>query len=150
MLVLRSLCLFLTAAALVGCSSDGLQPLQGTVTLDGKPLEGAAISFSPIEGGRPATGKTDADGKFTLASYKAGDGLPAGSYKVTVVKLDAKRQAQAAPSTDENSTEPQAMGNLEQGVSFVTPVKYSSPATTDLIVDVAAGMEPVLLEIKSK
>ncbi|EAQ81827.1 carboxypeptidase-like regulatory domain-containing protein [Blastopirellula marina] len=150
MLAQYRLSLLLIAAIQLGCSGGGLQPLQGTVTLDGQPLADAAISFSPVTGGRPATGKTDADGQFTLASYTAGDGLPAGSYKVTIVKIATKRQAQAAPSNSEELSETQSLGNLEQGVSFVTPVKYSSPATTDLIVDVTPGMEPVLLEIKSK
>lgn len=144
--------LLLVALSLTGCGGDGLQPLQGTVTLDGQPLADAAVSFSPVEGGRPASGKTDADGKFVLASFKAGDGLPVGSYKVTIVKIDTKQQAQAAPESagDGDSPESAAMGAVEQGVTFVTPIKYSSPLTTDLVVDVQPNMAPVKLEIQSK
>ncbi|PQO36442.1 carboxypeptidase-like regulatory domain-containing protein [Blastopirellula marina] len=148
----RTFGLLLVAFLFAGCGGNALQPLQGTVTLDGQPLADAAVSFSPVAGGRPASGKTDADGKFTLASFTAGDGLPVGSYKVTIVKIDTKKQAQAAPSSEEDGDAPEsaAMGAVEQGVSFVTPVKYSSPLTSDLVVDVKPDMEPVLLEISSK
>ncbi|MCC9605854.1 carboxypeptidase-like regulatory domain-containing protein [Blastopirellula sp. JC732] len=148
---LRIFGLLLITALVSGCGDSKLQPLQGSVTLDGEPLADAAISFSPVEGGRPASGKSDAGGQFTIASYTANDGLPPGSYKVTIVKISTKKQAEAAPSEDENETpENAAMGNIEQGVTFITPIKYSSPLTTDLIVDVAPGMEPVKLDITSK
>ncbi len=42
--------LWLLVAALVvttGCSKSDLIPVTGTVTLDGKPLDGAAVSFVP-------------------------------------------------------------------------------------------------------
>lgn len=148
---LRFLSLLLATLLLTGCGGSNLQPLTGTVTLDGKPLADAAISFIPVEGGRPASGNSDADGKFTIASYTAGDGLPPGSYKVTIVKINTKKQAQAAVSEEGDQTpENAAMGAMEQGVSFLTPVKYSSPLTTDLVVDVTPGMEPVQLHIASK
>ncbi|PQO31401.1 hypothetical protein C5Y96_13765 [Blastopirellula marina] len=135
---------------LLGCSGSGMLPVEGTVTLDGKPLDGAAISFVPAEGGRPCSGQTDAQGHFTLASYVAGDGVPPGEYKVTVVKLDARRKAEAAPVEEgTDGGEEQVMGNIEQAVKFLTPMKYSSPATTDLKVEVTANMEPVQIDLKS-
>ena len=138
---------------LLGCTGNAMLPVQGTVMLDGQPLEGAAIGFIPAEGGRPATGKTDAQGHFTLASFTANDGLPPGSYKVTVTKVEVGRAAQAAPSSrdaEEAGGESTAMGRIDQGVKFLTPVKYSSPLTTDLVVEVGPGMEPVKLDLRSK
>lgn len=134
---------------LLGCSGGDMLPVEGTVTLDGEPLEGAAISFVPAEGGRPCSGQTDAQGHFTLASYVAGDGVPPGEYKVTVIKLDARRQATAAPTEEGAADGQKAMGNIEQSVKFLTPMKYSSPATTDLRVEVTDKMEPVQIELKS-
>ncbi|MEW4563537.1 carboxypeptidase-like regulatory domain-containing protein [Bremerella sp. JC770] len=133
----------------LGCSGNGMLPVEGTVTLDGTPLEGAAISFVPAEGGRPCSGQTDEQGHFTLASYTANDGVPPGEYKVTVVKLDARRQAQAAPV--EEGTEPgeQVMGSIEQATRFLTPKRYASPATTDLRVEVKENMERVQIDLKS-
>ena len=146
--LVMSICVCL-GTALLGCSGDGMLPVEGTVTLDGKPLEGAAVSFVPAEGGRPCTGQTDDQGHFTLASYVAGDGVPPGEYKVTVIKLDARRQAEAAPVEEGAQESEQLMGNVEQAVKFITPMKYSSPATTDLKVDVTTGMKPVEIDLTS-
>lgn len=84
-----------------------------------------------------------------MASYTANDGVPPGEYKVTVVKLDARRQAQAAPV--EEGTEPgeQVMGSIEQATRFLTPKRYASPATTDLRVEVKENMERVQIDLKS-
>ncbi len=144
----------LLAGFLVGCSGSDRQPVQGTVTLDGEPLEGAAISFTPAEGGRPASGNTDAQGKFTLGSFTANDGLPPGSYKVSVVKTEARTQAQAAPTDDaENgeaaSGESASMGAMETGVRYITPVKYASPLTTDLIIEIGPDSGPIAIDLTS-
>ncbi len=146
--LMLSICLGLVAT-LAGCSGSNMLPVEGTVTLDGEPLEGAAISFVPAEGGRPCTGQTDADGHFTLASYVAGDGVPPGEYKVTIVKLDTRRQAEAAPVEDGTEGEEEVMGKVEQSAKFLTPMKLASPATTDLKVEVSPGMEPVQIDLKS-
>jgi hypothetical protein len=67
---------------LLGCSSDGRLAVSGTVTLDGKPLEKAAISFQPAAGseGHSAGGQIT-NGKFLLP---ADHGLKPGKYFVTV------------------------------------------------------------------
>jgi len=134
---------------LPGCSGKAMLPVEGTVTLDGEPLAGAAVSFVPAEGGRPSTGQTDDQGHFTLASYTANDGVPPGEYKITVIKLDARRQAEAAPVEEGSEAEEQTMGAMEQSVRFLTPVKYSSPALTDLRVEVTPDMQPVQIELQS-
>ncbi|MBA2114676.1 carboxypeptidase-like regulatory domain-containing protein [Bremerella alba] len=141
--------IFCLGTVLLGCSGSAMLPVEGTVMLDGEPLSGAAISFVPAEGGRPSSGHTDDQGHFTLASFTANDGVPPGEYKVTVVKLDARRQAQAAPAEEGSEEGEQLMGNIEQAVKFLTPMKYSSPATTDLRVDVTDGMKPVQIDLQS-
>src|SRR5437867_2402133 len=57
-----------------GCSSEEFQiaAVSGRVTLDGKPVEKAAVMFQPvatkgnINPGRGSFGITDADGRYTL------------------------------------------------------------------------------------
>ena len=68
--------------ALVGCSSDGRMAANGTVTLDGKPLESGMISFQPAPGsvGHSAGGQIK-DGEFRLP---ADHGLKPGKYLVTI------------------------------------------------------------------
>ena len=79
--------------ACVGCTSrsgPALAPVEGTVTMDGKPLPNAVVSFVPTnqtlgQGGR---GKTDATGKFEILTQdQQQKGLPAGTYRVAISKF---------------------------------------------------------------
>jgi hypothetical protein len=72
-----------------GCGSkDQLVKLEGVVTLDGEPVEGAIVSFLPDEGGgRFASGVTAKDGSFRLMTYKPDDGALPGDYRVTVTLI---------------------------------------------------------------
>lgn len=83
----RLMTALLFSAALVplaGCSK-GLTPVSGSVTLDGKTVAGAAVTFTSSDGKHIASGMTDDAGNFTLNSPN-GPGAYAGSYKVTVAK----------------------------------------------------------------
>ena len=65
-----------------GCSSDSRIAVTGAVTLDGKPLESAAISFRPAPGNTSnSSGGQIERGEFHLA---ANHGLCPGKYFVTV------------------------------------------------------------------
>ena len=83
--------LMLLALAAVGCGGKySPVAVEGTVTLDGQPLDGAMVSFLPQEGaGRAATGMTDADGTFQLTTFQEGDGALPGTYRVIVTRTDA-------------------------------------------------------------
>ncbi len=63
----------LSAAA--ACNSQHAPvPVSGTVTLDGKPVEGATVTFHLVgddKDGRPATGQTDKTGTFRLKTGKS-------------------------------------------------------------------------------
>jgi hypothetical protein len=94
-----SYCSLLLLAILfdVGCSSGPKRPptypVTGTVTYQGKALEGAMVTFVPADGVKleAATGITDAEGKFKLTTYSADDGANAGDYMVKVAKYDGKK-----------------------------------------------------------
>jgi hypothetical protein len=63
--------------------------INGVVTLDGKPVEGASVSFLIVgeeKEGRPATGVTDATGTFHLSTMGKDDGALPGNYKVVIAK----------------------------------------------------------------
>ncbi len=122
----------------VGCGDgSGLIPVNGTVTLDGKPLVDAAVGFHADAGGVPAVGTTDAEGKFTLSTQKPGDGATPGQNAVTVSK-----QSNLNPDAVVEEGEIVKMKNE-------SPLKYFSPKTTDIKIDVQRGMEPVMIELKS-
>lgn len=58
-----------TAAFCVGCGAGGpeVADVTGTVTLDGNPVPGAAVTFHPeAAGGSPSYGVTDDQGKYKM------------------------------------------------------------------------------------
>jgi len=86
-------CVVLGTIVLTGCGGSGpeLVPVEGTVTLDGRPLANKSLTFTPIDdtSGHGAGGFSDAEGKFTLTAVVPGatrdyQGIPPGRYRVTV------------------------------------------------------------------
>lgn len=99
-------------------------PVTGTVTYKGQAVEGAQVMFTP-EGGRAAEGTTDAAGKFTLTTFKPGDGALAGTHRVTITKI-----------VTEKSADP---GNPYGTSTNALPAKYGNPGQSPLSETVAAG-----------
>lgn len=66
-------CFVLVVLCFAGCGKSGpeLVPVTGRITLDGKPLENADVSFQPDNSKPPSAGRTDANGHYELA-YKRG------------------------------------------------------------------------------
>lgn len=130
---------FLLSIALValvvlsGCSPNAAT-VTGTVTLDGQPLKMGDVSFHPASGnGAVAYGKIDGSGKYVVST---GDetGLAPGQYAVTVVATEAI----AEPT-----------GNVEVIPKVLTPLKYNTPETTDIKVEVKQGANDIPIELKS-
>ena len=132
--------LFLLGSLLLGLALSGCGPrnpatakVEGVVTLDGEPIEGAAVVFTPSDG-RMATGATDSSGRFILSTFKQGDGAVLGQHRVTVSK----------------SIE-QSRGAGEEGeLIFITPRKYADPKTSPLTCEVQPEIPPVRLELVSE
>ena len=77
---------------LTGCSNSSqppTYPVTGTVTMQGKPVAGAAITFVPTGNeGEAASAITDSEGKYALTTWQAGDGARPGEYRVKVSKQE--------------------------------------------------------------
>lgn len=132
---------FLTA----GCGPKGpaMVPVSGVVKLDGAPVPaGAGVTFMPVGTGRPATGQTDQDGRFTLTTEKANDGALEGEY---VVAVSGVRTVGAVANADGTS------GDVSQArQEWFVPQKYSNQATSDLRQTVSKDMKPVELNLSAK
>jgi hypothetical protein len=98
-------------------------PVKGTVTFQGSPLAEADVAFTPT-GGRPATGRTDAAGRFTLTTFRTNDGAMTGEHIVTVCKHVKK--------------DPNATGAYFDYLQ-VTPEKFGRPSESPLRADVTAS-----------
>src|SRR5262245_8380587 len=63
-----------------GCGSDASHfvgstvPVKGMVTYKGKTLTQGEVVFEPVDSGREAHGQIESDGRFTLTTFKQGDG----------------------------------------------------------------------------
>jgi hypothetical protein len=73
-----------------GCSSERV-PVEGIVTLDGKPLPVATVTFQATVGTPEDSifvGETDGQGKYALEPFGGGSsGAPAGRYRVTITSV---------------------------------------------------------------
>jgi hypothetical protein len=119
----------------------------GSVTLDGQPVDGATVAFYPDEGRRPARGITDASGNFELMTFKSGDGALLGQHRVSVTKTETAEQEAFVVDGEKIET---PTGGTGERVKHLLPVRYASPSTSQLMVEVAKGMEPVTLDLSSE
>lgn len=148
---LRVLFPALSVLVFAGCG-DGrptLVPASGSVTLNGEPLEGAQVGLQPIgiEGySRPSRATTDASGRFTVGTFDKGDGIPEGSYRVTVIK---KELVSKLPE-DFNSENPADAG-IPIKYKWITPIVYSEPEESGLSVEVtSSGMVPETIALEGE
>jgi hypothetical protein len=94
------LALTLTSIVLSGCGRGhelDTAEVQGIVTFDGKPLEEGFVTFVPTRG-RGAMGVIQADGSYTLTTYRDGDGALIGPHTVTVSPRYAKNEDDEVPA----------------------------------------------------
>ena len=118
-----TLLVVLVAPLLAGCG-DALIRTTGVVELHGEPVPHAAVMFLPVDGGRPATGRTDAAGHFTLTTLDPGDGAAPGAYNVTITACESLVQEdEGGPITDED---------YDAEVRWIVPQPYSRAETSGL------------------
>jgi hypothetical protein len=138
-------CLLLILCLVVfGCSHGvigGLVPCYGSVTLDGVPLDGATIGFTPVNAAgevdvskRGGTAISNSNGHFTIKTASDSPGIAKGTYKVNVGKM-----------VDGQSTE--GKSPIPQSITG----KYAVAETSDLNVEIpAGGNKRIKLELKLK
>jgi len=124
---------------LTGCDSEPagppLAPVEGTVTLDGKPLGAADLMFVP-QGetqGQGGVAQTDKEGKFALLSQdRKHKGAPVGSYRVIINKL-------IKPDGTDFVPDPTAGPMDTGGFRELLPAAYSDMGKTQLEATVPEG-----------
>ncbi len=75
----------LLAAGLAGCGGEKSQfgYVEGTVTIDGKPILGAQVEFDPVNGS-PSYGVTDVKGHYRLQFTYDQPGALIGKHRVRI------------------------------------------------------------------
>ena len=137
-------------AAISGCGPRGpaVEMVEGVVLLDGEPVEGATICFSPAESGGkaglPAAGRTGAGGTFRLNSVggaRSGAGTKVGEYVVTVMK----QESDPLPEPDPNAPPTVVVIRVRE----LLPTAYRLPATSPLKATVKKGKNTFRFELSS-
>lgn len=114
------------AVGVAGCGEatkpwEIVVPASGKVTFEGKPVDGAELTLTPVSAEVPATvrpsAKSGADGSFTIGTYGTGDGAPAGEYKVSAVWFKVVNSG----------------GSMVRGTNAL-PSKYANPETSGISV----------------
>lgn len=130
---------FLVLVCVVGCSGDDrVAPVTGVVTLDDKPIAEASVTFMPKEGGRPAFGVTDAEGKYELTTFEEGDGALIGNHVVTILAVDEKVSDKATAAAEEHGSLSEFMAPQAKQ-KWIIPERYSEKDTSGLSFDVKPG-----------
>lgn len=143
-----------------GCGRSGpaVAFVEGTVLLDGQPVADATVGLSPLAGGLPAVGMTDADGRFHLSSTGGGRpeaGAVPGEYSVVVSKQVVEYSG-TPPTPEQESSTPPAPGSDRgaarpptQTVRDLVPAAYGQAESSGLRAVVKPGRNTLQFELRS-
>jgi hypothetical protein len=120
---------FFVALNLSGCApAESLIPVEGKITLDGKPLTKGSVIFHPDASKGNATlnqphGEIDPSGTYRLFTQRDRDGAPPGWYKVSVM----------AQERDPNDV---------YKITWITPPPYANHETSGIRIEVVEAPAP--------
>ncbi|MBX3427865.1 MAG: hypothetical protein KF688_19455 [Pirellulales bacterium] len=112
----------------IGCAPQGppIVPVSGRVLLDGKPLTHGIVRFAPPNQ-RPALGRLDGEGRFTLTTRSDGDGAIVGTHRVAV------------QSHEPTSNPP--------GVKWHAPQKYANYSSSGLTQEILGPTADLVINL---
>lgn len=126
--------LMFVAAAIAGCGPSVKVPtaaVSGTVTVNGKPVEGVDVWFLPDAPIRPGVGLTDSQGSYSAKFLEHQMGVPLGPCTVTIsLYRDGQRVTNLIPPKyNENAAEnPELRITIpKEGMTFNYDVKTDKP-----------------------
>ncbi len=119
--IVSSIAVFgILCVTIIGCGSGELTypppvAVSGKVALQGQPLTGGTIHFSPVDPKKtlPGSGQIQSDGSFKVTTKKPDDGLVPGQYNVFF---------DPAVSADSST----------KGAASTFPGKYLAPTTSQI------------------
>ena len=135
----QALCVHVIASSILilsGCDGKSRATVQGTITLDGQPIELGAISFIPVDGKSPTTGGPISNGHYSVPNVPVAEMKVAisGSRVVGKKKLYADRpDSQEMPITENP-----------------VPAQFSDLQNTTLRFEVKHGTNYKNWDLKSK
>lgn len=115
MKIIGSNIVILLFTTLIGCGGVSDRPelgyVEGTVTMDGKPVPNATVIFQK-SGARPSAARTDKEGYYELVYTDEVNGVALGTHKVFISTFsegdpdqDIARQKEMVPAKYNNASE---------------------------------------------
>ena len=125
----------------VGCSNKVL--LSGTVTFtDGEPVPEGVVIFHADKGGTISQGGIKSDGTYTVGTDTQKDGLPRGTYRVSIGGTDLIEQRRVPDSSISGGF------NVESVMMQRIDRKYTSPDTSGLIFNADGKMRTFDIQVE--
>ena len=118
---------------LPGCGDATMGEVSGTVTMDGKPLGNAGVTFQPQDGNRMSQAMTDTNGNYTLQFSSQTTGAKVGEHKVSISTF------QPVTYTNDGYGPP---------TPEIVPMKYNKATTLTAQVD--SGSNTIDFELDSQ
>jgi len=137
----QRIALLLSLGLTIGCSGGAkIVPVSGTVTLDGKPLPNAHVSFQPLSKpgneapGVGSYGLTGADGAFTMRSAENDQaGAVVGKHRVEInIKADSSTDVDPRLKASQPKVVLPMKYNRQSELTFEVPAGGTSAANFDL------------------
>ncbi|QDT54333.1 hypothetical protein Pan44_23620 [Caulifigura coniformis] len=149
------------ALAVTGCGGEEstvvLAPVTGAVTLDGRPVDGATVVFSPKGEAPMSMAITDLNGKFELKTGSGRPGAAVGDHGIAVVLSITSGGSPPpvspdglAPLTPSEAGGGQVVAkHVAPRTVWMVPEKYSKPESSGLTATVpSGGLTDYKLELK--
>jgi uncharacterized lipoprotein YajG len=141
---LVSLALLAGALLVAGCDrGPRMVPVTGVVTVDGKPVDKAAVLFAHVDGGRPTVGVTDEQGRFRLTT-DGREGALLGEHGVAITRYEVTGYVineEGFPVRDPSQPET---------LRWLVPEFYSRLNTSGLKVTVSEDQTEFRFDLKSE
>ena len=132
----------LALLALTGCGGTKTGMVSGTVTLDGKPVPTATVSFIAADG-KAYTGISGDDGAYTV------DKVPVGAAKITVFTTKPMKSMGGMPGVKGGTANMPGM-SAPSAAHVDVPESYNKADSSGLTYTVTSGQQTYPIELKSK
>ncbi|MDY3555588.1 hypothetical protein R5W24_004731 [Gemmata sp. JC717] len=151
---MRLIPIFAITVLFAGCgpSPPQLAPVEGAVTLGGRPLANIEVVFVPEAGthGRDIAAYTDADGRYRIPHDQAGGvGVPVGVHRVLLRDADMYLVPPGGVDAESGEPVPGAKNAKPTRKMSRVPLAYGDAAKTPLRdTEVPAGGRTFDIEVK--